>query len=396
MRRTLLLIPHEIASVPVFGVGWLFGLLLFGFVVRVAWTQLRSGADTHSATENSAKRHSEAPEEDAGPTTFVDWLWSEGILWAAAMGAVVFILPQIELTNVDSEPVGMAIRGYGVMLVIAIASAVFLSAYRVKRAGMDPDWVYSLAPLLLISGIIGARAFFVMQYFDQFRAETLGQTIRNVLAFTEGGLVVYGSLIVGFLAFCWFAIRKKVPMLRFGDAIIPCVFIGIFFGRIGCLMNGCCYGGRCEDGWASLRFPPITAVYNEQLQSGELLGMDIDPETGRVRDVVPGSVAAELGITAGSRYDAGEFDNAPFRTADRATPQEEVVPGWRMRVSGQQYVLSPEELPSKALPVRAAQLISSVNALLLCGFLWFLSRFIHRDGALLAIGFAGYAVNRSV
>ncbi|MEL6107056.1 MAG: prolipoprotein diacylglyceryl transferase family protein [Planctomycetota bacterium] len=387
MRRTLLLIPHEIASVPVFGFGWLFGLLLIGFFARLVWALKRPGSPVASARSDSSESNTET-------TTVVDWLWSEGILWAAGMIAVVYVLPQIELTNVDNEPVGMAIRGYGVMLVIAIGSAVGLSAYRVRRAGMDPDWVYSLAPLLLISGIVGARAFFVIQYFDQFKADSLGQTVRNVLAFTEGGLVIYGSMIGGFLAFCWFAYRRKIPMLRFGDAIIPCVFLGVFFGRIGCLMNGCCYGGRCEDGWASLRFPPITAVYNEQLQSGELLGMDIDPATGRVREVVPGSVAAELGIQAGSRYDGGEFDVTPFQTADRTIPEEEVVPGWTLRVSGRKYVLSPQELPAKALPVRAAQPISSTNALLLCGLLWFISRFIHRDGALLAIGFAGYAVNR--
>ena len=60
------------------------------------------------------------------------------------------------------------------------------------------------------------------------------------------------------------------------------IFLGVFFGRIGCLLNGCCYGGRCEPGWASLRFPPITKVYQEQLASGELLGMNIDLKTGKV------------------------------------------------------------------------------------------------------------------
>ena len=377
MQRTFLLIPHEIASIPVFGVGWLFGALLLGCLARLVW-HFRSGG----------------PNNDAQPTgSFTEWFWGEGLLWGIGMAAVVFLLPQVELTNVDKQPVGMAIRGYGVMLVIAIGSAVGLSAYRVRRAGMDPDWVYSLAPILLACGLVGARTFFVIQYFDNFKAETLGQTVRNMLAFTEGGLVVYGSMIGGFLAFVWFARNKQIPVLRFGDAIIPCVFIGVFFGRIGCLMNGCCYGGRCEDGWASLRFPPITAVYNEQLQSGELLGMNLDPKTGRILEVLEGSVADELGIEAGGRYD-GQFDHAPFRSADPSLPEEEIAPGWRMRVSGKDYVLSPDQLPDLALPVRAAQPLSSLCSLLLCCGLWFLSRFIHRDGALLAIGFGGYAVCR--
>ena len=380
MRRTLFLIPHELASIPVFGVGWVLGILIVAFSVRLAWAKYRSDRVANSG--------------DAAAPTVTDVLSAEGPFWGLVVAAVVFVLPGIEIRNVDGEPIGMAIRGYGAMLVVAMTSAVMLAAYRVRRMGMDPDWVYSLAPLLLVCGIVGARSFFVIQYFDHFRAPTLGETLRNVFAFTEGGMVVYGSLIGGFLAFWAFAAYKKIPMLRFGDALIPSILLGIFLGRIGCLMNGCCYGGRCEDGWASIRFPKTTAVYNEQLRSGELLGMGIDFETGEIREVRDGSIAERLGIRPGDEYQSGTPDERTYDAADSATPLENIQPGWVMRVSDRTHVVPTEELPDRALPVRATQPLSSATALALCLLLCFASRYIRRDGALLALGFGGYAVVR--
>jgi phosphatidylglycerol:prolipoprotein diacylglycerol transferase len=198
----------------------------------------------------------------------------------------------------------------------------------------------------------------------------------------------------GFLGALWFTLRHELPVLRLGDAIVPCLFLGVFFGRIGCLMNGCCYGGRCEDGWAALRFPPQSPVYQEQLSSGELLGMNIDPETGRIRSVQSGSVAAELGIESGQTYQGGRADFQPLETADPALPQEQVLPGWILRVSGQTHVLGPEKLPARSLPVRAAQLISSLTGLALCLTLCAASLVFRRPGAIMFGGFASYAVVR--
>ncbi|PAY20848.1 diacylglyceryl transferase [Rhodopirellula sp. SM50] len=383
MQRTLFFIPHEIGPFPVFGFGWALGILVLALVVRLVWAQFQ------------LSRH--AGEKDpSGPPTLGQIIAGEGLFWAIAAGLVVLILPTVELKNVAGDPVGMAIRGYGVFLVLGVSSAIALAAYRTERAGMNPEWVFGLAPWVFIGGIVGARLFYVIQYRDQYIGETTLDTIKNMLAFTEGGLVVYGSFIGGFLAFLVFTSRNKIPLLRFGDAIVPCIFLGVFFGRIGCLLNGCCYGGRCEPGWASLRFPPVTKVYQEQLASGELLGMNIDLKTGKIRSVVPDSVADDLGIQANDVYEAGDFDRRPFKQADPATAEEEIVPGWMMRVSGKTHVLSPDELPERALPVRAAQPISSISALVLCIALCVLSLMITRTGALMFIGFASYAVLRFV
>ncbi|MGB7347318.1 MAG: prolipoprotein diacylglyceryl transferase family protein [Pirellulaceae bacterium] len=371
MRRTLLLIPHEIAGIPVFGIGWVLGLIVLAAIVRFVIAK-KSGQNVGELVA------------------------SESIMWAVVAAAVVFVLPNVELHNAMGEPVGMAIRGYGVMLLTAVVAAVALAALRAKNRGIDPEVIYSLAPWVFVGGIAGARIFFLTQYHDRFDWDSPVSYLKNLFAFTEGGLVVYGSFIGGFLAGSIFIVRHKLPLLRLGDAIVPCMFMGVFLGRIGCLMNGCCYGGRCEADWTTVRFPAGSAVYNEQLASGELLGMKIDPTTREITEVVEGSLASEKGIQPGATLDEIVFAPIPSDEAPRDIPEESVLPGAIARVDGQSYYWPPQQLPQRALPVQAAQVISSVSALILCGMLCLLSLFVRREGGIMMIGLASYAVLRFV
>ncbi|MCD0460166.1 prolipoprotein diacylglyceryl transferase [Roseiconus lacunae] len=388
MQRTLFLIPHELGPLPVFGLGWAALLVLVGFLLRAGWIIQRE------------RRPTDAPARAGKPSSpsasLASALMGESFIWLVAAAIVIFILPTIEIAGVGGNPVGLPIRGYGFFLVLALIASITLATARVRRAGLNPDLVYALAPYVFIGGIVGARLFFVIQYRDSFIGDSIGQTIRNVMAFTEGGLVVYGAFIGGFLAFLVFNYRHRLPLFRFGDAIIPCLFIGLFFGRIGCLMNGCCYGGRCEPDWASIRFPPINKVYQEQLRSGELLGMRIDPDTGRIESVESGSLADRLGIDVGERYEYGQPTYPPTESIDPNIPEEDVVPGWVMVVEGETFELSPSQLPPRSLPVRAAQLISSFSGIVLCVFLCVLSRYIRRPGVLMFVGFASYAIARFI
>jgi phosphatidylglycerol:prolipoprotein diacylglycerol transferase len=369
MRRTLIFISHEFAGLPVLGFGWL--LILIGVALTVRLVIAKSSGQSIARV-----------------------LSSEGVMWGVAAAAIVFVLPNVELKNVDGDPVGMAIRGYGVMLLAGVSSAVALAAYRAKKRGLNPDLILSMAPWVFVGGILGARIFYVIQYHDQFTGESLGETVRNMLAFTEGGLVVYGSFIGGFLAGAIFITRRHLPLLKLGDVIVPCMFIGVFFGRIGCLMNGCCYGGRCEDHLAALRFPAGSAVYGEQIGSGELLGLDVDPVSRKIRAVGQGTLADNAGIRPGGMVNEIAVDRTPREAAPRDIPAEDVRTGVIATIDGKRYRWSPDELPENALPVQPAQLISSFSALGLCLLLCLVS--FHRDGTVMMLGFAGYAVLRFV
>ena len=375
MRRTLLLIPHELAGIPVFGVGWVLLLIVIALVVRMLVT----------------KKHGQR---------FTEVLAGEGFMWGVVTVAVILVLPRVELVNAIDEPVGMAIRGYGVFLIVGVSAAVGMAAIRAKNRLIDPEVIFALAPWVLVGGIAGARIFYLVQYRQDYDWNSLGDYLGNLFSFTRGGLVVYGSMIGAFLASLVFIYRNKLPLWRLGDAIIPCIFIGVFFGRMGCLMNGCCYGGRCEDNWLAIYFPQGSPVYGDQLTSGELLGMKAvggnKRGTGKLASVTPNSLADAAGITAGQVLNGIVIDEVAAEDAPRDIAAEDVVPGVTAVVNGTPFRWAPDQLPQRALPVQAAQLISSVSALVLCLLLCGLSYFFKRAGAVMLLGFAGYAVLRFV
>lgn len=188
--------------------------------------------------------------------------------------AIYFVLPNLQV-EVDGV-YGLPIRGYGVMLLLGTVSAVGLAAYRARSMGLDPEVIYSLAFVMFIFGILGARIWFVIQYNHEFQRPTIGETIGALLSVTQGGLVVYGSVIGGLIAGIVYAIRRKLPMLALADIIAPSMVIGLAFGRIGCLFNGCCYGGVCEVDWApSMAFPQGSPPYIHQLDTGIYHGVRI-------------------------------------------------------------------------------------------------------------------------
>lgn len=365
MRQTLVLIPHEFAGLSIFGFGWLMILLAIALAIRIAFA--------------------------AGSKSSIgQFIATEGVMWGAAIAAIGFVLPMVELTNVNGDPVGMAIRGYGVMLLCGVVSAVALAAWRASRRGIDPDIIFAIAPWAFIGGIVGARLFYVIQYRENF------DSFADMIKFTEGGLVVYGSFIGGTIAGSYYIIRHRLPLLKFGDVIIPCLFIGVFFGRIGCLMNGCCYGGRCEDNWAAIHFPPTSQVYQQQLRSGELLGMQVDPRTDRIEAVSPNTLASEAGIEVGSTLRGIDYVPPAITEASLKISAANIRPGVVATVDHRQHSWTPEQLPERALPVYAAQLLSSLSSLALCLLLCGLSLVFKRDGAIMMLGFASYAVLRFV
>jgi len=369
MQRTLFTIPHEIGGLPVFGFGWMLILAAVALLVRLAWGRSRG--------------------QKLG-----EILAAEGIVWLVIGLLVVYVARFVELRNIDGEPIGMAIRGYGVMLLSGVAAGVALAYYRAKRVGIDPDIILSMAPWAFIGGIIGARLFFVIQYREDFIGATLGETLGNMFRFTEGGLVVYGSFIGGFLAVTYYLIRHRLPWLKIGDIVVPAIFIGVFFGRIGCLMNGCCYGGRCEDDWYALHFPPTSPVYQDQLRTGELLGFRFDPDTRTIQSVEPGSLADEAGITSGSRLDLLDNDRSPLPEKAKQQAVENVRRGVIATVDGKRYRWTVDDLPNRALPVVGVQLLSSVSSLVLCLLLCVIPMNKFRPGTILMIGFASYALLR--
>ena len=110
----------------------------------------------------------------------------------------------IEQRTAADTPIGIPIRGYGVMLLIGIVTSVLLLMHEAHRMGIHPDTMLSLAFSMVVTGFLGARLFYVIEYWPRFAADSLVSTLGNILKLTDGGLVVYGSFIgalVAILAF---------------------------------------------------------------------------------------------------------------------------------------------------------------------------------------------------
>ena len=379
MQQVLFHVPEKIAGISVFGFGWLL----------VAWCVFCAGWLLLLARRNGWS------QETLGHLPMM-------ILIAAV---IALILPRLQSTAPSGAVLGLPIRGYGVMMLLGMVAGVGLSVYQARREGIRPEFVVSLAMFMVIAGIVGARAFFVIQKWPTFQRETWWATIVEVLKFTEGGLVVYGSVIGGLLAAVIYIRWNGFSLLRVGDLIAPGMLLGLALGRIGCLLNGCCWGGACDYEILAIRFPQASPAYMDQVQSGILLGLELvpdprDPEataTGGpwlVLGIRPHSPAAEQGLRAGGHVrrmyvQPTDVWKEARRNDDRATAMVTVVMddggvanwGWR-------------DLPQGAMPLHPTQIYSSINALLLCLLLWSFYPFRRREGEVFALMLSVYPVSR--
>ena len=243
MLTTLFHVPMRIpwgdGSLPLFGFGILLALVAFGGAAAVVVTAMRHGWRMAASILG-------------GP-----------LLLAAAL--VVFVLPALD----DGQ--GVPIRGYGLMLLVAAAAGIRLSIVRGRKMGFDADTILALGTEMFVAGIVGARLFYVIQYHDRFfpPGRSLMASLLDAVNIPAGGLVVFGSLPTAAVAAWWFARRRGLPLLRLADCIAPGMLVGLALGRLGCFLNGCCFGGPCDLPWA-VRFPPESPPWIDQVERGLL------------------------------------------------------------------------------------------------------------------------------
>jgi phosphatidylglycerol:prolipoprotein diacylglycerol transferase len=118
-----------------------------------------------------------------------------------------------------------------------------------------------MAIWILVAGLVGARLFFVVEYWRSFKS------FWDVFRIWEGGIVLYGSVLGGAVGFFLFRKRHPFPLRPMVDVIAPSLALGIAIGRIGCFLNGCCYGDLCNLPWA-VRFPQGSSPWRDQYLAG--------------------------------------------------------------------------------------------------------------------------------
>lgn len=350
MRQTLFYIPHEMWGRPLFGwEGWLTWLWMLTLLVVLVYGIVRKRGLDQELMHNM-------------------------LVFAAIACLLGFIVPMLESETPDGIKLGIPIRGYGVFMLLGFVCGLGLAVYQASRVGLDTERIYSLAFWLFVGGIGGARLFYVLQYWDEFSDD-----LTKVFRFTEGGLVVYGSLIGALAALALFARTKNIPLLALSDLIAPSMAIGLALGRLGCLMNGCCYGGPCELP-IGVSFPAGSPPYQRQLAEGQLLGLEIsgEGEGQRIQAVRQGSLAQRAGLEPGERILAMDLNRDPLRVI----------------TEHHQLQVARENLPPSSLPVHPTQVYSSLSAFLLFLVLWFYYPLRRADGQVTALMLSLYPLIR--
>lgn len=141
------------------------------------------------------------------------------------------------------------IRSYGLMLAIAFLVGTAIAVREARRLALDEDQLVTVVLVVLVASVLGARALYVLEHIDEFR-----RSWGSVVAVWQGGLTFYGGLIAGTVAGLLIARRMRMPMWKVADALTPSLALGTAFGRVGCFLNGCCYGHPTTQPWG-VTFP---------------------------------------------------------------------------------------------------------------------------------------------
>jgi phosphatidylglycerol---prolipoprotein diacylglyceryl transferase len=185
---------------------------------------------------------------------------------------------------------------YLVLLTVGFALAVWCARREEDRSGRNGDRVVDLGILMVICGILGARLLAVLAdgHLEDFihlctdptqvapaeanvraivcasdaecapyylcdevrRACHPPRDCLEVLKFWHGGLAYYGGFLLAVPVGLWYARRRGLGVWRIADLTSPFIALGLFFGRMGCFLNGCCYGAECDLPWA-MKFPGL-------------------------------------------------------------------------------------------------------------------------------------------
>jgi phosphatidylglycerol---prolipoprotein diacylglyceryl transferase len=156
------------------------------------------------------------------------------------------------------------VPSWGVFLAIAFAAGIAVARRRAREVGLDEDRVVDLCMVIVVASIVGARILWVATHLDFFRPPHGTWTDTFSPFQSSGSLGIVGLSMLGgvalALASSWaFLAWRRMPVLRTMDVLAPSVALGEGITRIGCFLNGCCYGLLCDYPWA-VRFPPGSAA----------------------------------------------------------------------------------------------------------------------------------------
>jgi len=159
----------------------------------------------------------------------------------------------------------LTIHTYGAMYALGILAAVALSEYRYRRIGGEPGAITDLSLPVIVGVLLGARILFIIVEREYYSGNPL-----EVFMIWKGGLVFYGGLMGGALAFMLAARVRKLELWSLADIVAPGIALGHALGRLGCLFAGSCYGRPTDLPWA-------VTYTNPNSLARDILGVPVHP-----------------------------------------------------------------------------------------------------------------------
>ena len=149
---------------------------------------------------------------------------------------------------------GFPVFGYGLFLMLGFVVGLVFAWSRAKKAGISGDAALDIGLISIFAGVVGARVAYLL--IDYQPVDGNYGNWKEWLAVWQGGLTFQGGLFLALVA-CWLYLKKKrIGIGKMFDVFAPSLAIGVGFGRLGCLLNGCCWGKLAPAGtWWSMRFP---------------------------------------------------------------------------------------------------------------------------------------------
>lgn len=149
------------------------------------------------------------------------------------------------------------IRSYGALLALSFLLGVIWSIRRAKKVGVNPKYILDLAIVIFISSILGARIFYIIFHLEEFKGHWL-DTVSPVQSSGDlglGGLSMLGGVVLAIVSGIVYLRIKKQNVWQLADIVAPAFPLGIFLTRIGCFLNGCCFGKPDLQGSWGILFP---------------------------------------------------------------------------------------------------------------------------------------------
>jgi len=238
--------------------------------------------------------------------------------------------------------VHLTVRSFGLMMVIGFLLGFYLLGRMGRRISSNPQLITNLALYCLVAGVVGARVFYVVHHYHQMQ-----RPLVSMFAVWQGGLEFYGGVIFAIPVIVLYSRHYKLPIRPSLDIVAIALMLGLSFGRMGCFLNGCCFGKPTELPWA-VRFPYDSFAYFSQINP--------NPERNRPEPRL------KLPQDEYSNYVDANGKSYP-KSFDELTQQQ------KFEVTKGKY---------RCLSVHPTQLYSSANAAFLCLLLYLFWRISHR------------------